>query len=723
MNNSERDIMNFYDEIAQKFLFEPEKKTSISSFVVDRNRFIFCFFAALIPQKCYPSDFFPLSETEKKTIDLIANSISPEIKKEAKGADLSSVYQALLNQKIEQRNDSFIVNDNKSSRDDLGAYYTPLSFVDAIIGTGKKLPQNQSLADLSCGAGSFLVESAKEYLKNYGQTQENKHFIATHFCGVDVDPIALLLTAFNLSKITNEPSSLLVLGNPLLHNQRSTNRERMDRAFEGRFYSTDCGLPDSFFANRFDRIIGNPPWEKIRFEERKFFSSISPDISATPLKSERAAKILSLKSADPNLFALYQNTFSDYQRAKKLIKADPLFAKSSKGEANTYSLFTELSFHLLGEHGVSTLIVKSSLLKTSNNMPLVDFLGRNGHIQSIDSFVNRKKIFPIDSREEFAVLSVTQQKTKSIPLRFGLTTPGDLFVQQKDILTYEELLNLTGSIGILPNISDAKEISLLVGINSACPKFKSVFPDVKFGRLVHLTNHADHIVRNQKPSFLPVIEGKFFSSYDLRFSTFAGVPSEEAYKQKASSRKIPERNGKLKEWPVSRYFIDQAFWNRLSKNYSTDFILGWRSLSSPTNSVTMVSALLPFGPTCQSVQFLETNNHNDLLFLNGLFNSVIFDYLLKLRMPGLDLTQGVIKEMPVPSRQNLNSTFLGDTVFNDVVKAVKNIYQDEPALKRIIGTGFPVIEEPRLFIDKVLAKAYGFTDEQLRMILKKLSRV
>jgi hypothetical protein len=77
-------------------------------------------------------------------------------------------------------------------------------------------------------------------------------------------------------------------------------------------------------------------------------------------------------------------------------------------------------------------------------------------------------------------------------------------------------------------------------------------------------------------------------------------------------------------------------------------MLAWRSLTSATNARTCIATVLPFIPASQSVQFLTTNK-NDLLYLTGLLNSVVFDFILKKKLSGIDLTQSVINQMPVPN--------------------------------------------------------------------------
>ena len=97
---------------------------------------------------------------------------------------------------------------------------------------------------------------------------------------------------------------------------------------------------------------------------------------------------------------------TDYEQAKNSIKKDTFFAGSNCGVIeNTYALFTELCLKLLSDEGVAGIIIKTSLLKMPGYRT---FLGKYDQktdtFMGIYMFVNRKKIFDIDSREEFSVM-------------------------------------------------------------------------------------------------------------------------------------------------------------------------------------------------------------------------------------------------------------------------------------------------------------------------------
>jgi hypothetical protein len=297
---------------------------------------------------------------------------------------------------------------------------------------------------------------------------------------------------------------------------------------------------------------------------------------------------------------------------------------------------------------------------------------------------------------------------------------GAITTNQRSI-TMREIELINPLTGMFPNIAKLEEIDLLIKIHTQHSIFSGIFPECKFGRLVHLTNHSDFINISPSCTALPIYEGKFIERYNARYATFAGVSQRGKYSPKASAKKIKLIND-ISNLPESRYFIDSSFWESLRKHYPQDYMVCWRSLTSTTNSRTTLAMILPTMPTSQSIQFLQIDDHEDLLLILGLMNSKPFDYLVRLKMPGIDLTQAVIKQIPVPSRERLNSLVCyfdcENTLKYHILQRVVTLLQDEPMLKPLLEefpqhkANFNILDKSILEneIDDLFMIAYGFTE-------------
>lgn len=415
---------------------------------------------------------------------------------------------------------------------------------------------------------------------------------------------------------------------------------------------------------------------------------------------------------------------------KKEIPKHPLLKVSLVGELNTYAMFAELASRLTEKDGFAAIIVKSALVTSTCYSSCFRHFVNQGSLSEVFLFDNREKLFQIDSREKFCVLFFGGEHAGGIKVHYGLTKQEQILSSVPINVTSEELELINPETGLLPNVADSKEFSFLLRTHRSLSVFAKEFPKCHFGRLVHLTAHAEHISTKSEKTRVPIYEGKFIEQYDNRFSTFAGMSADERYQAKASARRQPGDSFVApKPAPECRYFIDKKFWESFLDRYDQPYSLCWRSLTSPTNQRTMIASIIPSMPTCQSVQLLQTTPVEDLLMILALFNSKVFDFFVRLKMGGIDLTQSVVRQIPVPFREAWNSmvTLHGvDYTALDAVRALERLlYRNEPDLCGL-WDGVPEIKnadnyyktaaDVREEIDKIIFQMYGLTSAEEKMV-------
>ncbi|MBD5083250.1 MAG: N-6 DNA methylase [Clostridiales bacterium] len=574
---------------------------------------------------------------------------------------LDLLRECLLGVELNVRKNTIELKQGKTNRDSTGSYYTPYTLAKAIVWKAfsnpatRKIIQHEAnrikIADLSCGGGEFFCAAQEYFYEELGIPYETS---ATFFWGIDVDPVVLQITVCKLllrakSGDWKKIISHFRVGNPLIQIEAEESFDHKNKLFAlNRFYSSEMGMNFSINGfGKFDIILGNPPWEKIRFEERKFFQSYVPEISKLSKKDERTKAIATLECEWHDLFLWSKEISNDYFQINSKKYSHNNIKESVCGELNTYALFTELCYNLLKTNGVSTLVVKNTLATAPAHKKLWSYFLKNKAVVSLHFYENKKKIFNIDSRERFAIISLSKSKNDSFSFATGLEYANDILECDEIDITAKEIKAINPFTQMIPNVAKNGDFRFLLSAHERLPLFEDVYPNCHFGRLVHLTAHSKNISKNSNERNIPIYEGKFIEQYDARFSTFEGMSYDEKYASKASARKNEEIDG-IKPLPESRFFIDKTFWNRFIVLYSEKYSLCWRSLTSPTNSRTTIAMILPTCPMCQSIQMLQTKSDVDLLLILGLFNSLPFDYFVRLKMPGIDLTQSVIKQIPVP---------------------------------------------------------------------------
>lgn len=702
-------------------------------------------------------ELIPQSTTEffKNNRECIINNWPEE---SALAAKPEILYDALLASEFCVQPERVGYKIDKVSRDIAGAYYTSSDFsaqityraLESYMDRKRRRAidsdsfaccneyENITFLDYSCGCGEFLL-AVIQYFDNHVLGYSRKK-LATQLRGVDVNPIALMITIARIvsaveaeddENLLREVAKNFIVGNPLLHSDKIAPLEvRFDNFAFNRLYAETEGINCLELEQQNLVVLGNPPWEKLRFEERAFFRPVCPAISAISQKNKREQEIKKLAVNWLELLEYYQLLQDDYASVKKEIPKHPLLKVSLVGELNTYAMFAELASRLTEKDGFAAIIVKSALVTSTCYSSCFRHFVNQGSLSEVFLFDNREKLFQIDSREKFCVLFFGGEHAGGIKVHYGLTKQEQILSSVPINVTSEELELINPETGLLPNVADSKEFSFLLRTHRSLSVFAKEFPKCHFGRLVHLTAHAEHISTKSEKTRVPIYEGKFIEQYDNRFSTFAGMSADERYQAKASARRQPGDSFVApKPAPECRYFIDKKFWESFLDRYDQPYSLCWRSLTSPTNQRTMIASIIPSMPTCQSVQLLQTTPVEDLLMILALFNSKVFDFFVRLKMGGIDLTQSVVRQIPVPFREAWNSmvTLHGvDYTALDAVRALERLlYRNEPDLCGL-WDGVPEIKnadnyyktaaDVREEIDKIIFQMYGLTSAEEKMV-------
>ncbi|MDE8037449.1 N-6 DNA methylase [Erysipelothrix rhusiopathiae] len=564
--------------------------------------------------------------------------------------EIGYIHEYMLGFKAVVSNDNHIeILANKNNRDLSGSYYTPENLSQEMVNylSTKSSFEGKKIIDLSCGKGDFYI-SIINYLKKENMEFRIKNVVQEMY-GIDIDPIALLCCISTLSFESQisfaEIKKNFVLGNALIDNNKVLTFDEKFKIYTNEeYYRLDFGVSyTDLLSNKFDFIFGNPPWEKIRFEEKKFFEHRCPEIYNTTKKSEREKLINSLELTNIELYHEYLTLKKQYDLFKDYIKKSPYFTKSSFGELNTYMLFTELSFSILSDYGYVSLILKNGIVSSPNSSNFFNFLLNEYEILSIILYSNKEKIFNIDSREKFCIITGKKGKTKDFELSFN-----NQVIQRLSELEYlkidrQMLQKINPQTGLLPNVKNTEEFMWLYDLHLKNPKFYEIFDSVKYGRLVHYTSHSRYISTSKKDANIGVLDGRMVNQY-------------------SHTRDF-------------KYFIELEKWEDIKRNYKNDYSLVWRSLTSATNTRTVIATCVKNQPSSQSLQLLQTDDYNDLLFLVGLFNTDIFDAIVRSKLSGIDLTQSIIKQVPVPSREKLEENIIvngeASSVYREVIDRVK----------------------------------------------------
>jgi len=374
--------------------------------------------------------------------------------------DIPTLYESLLGIESENENNGTKISHAKNYRNKLGSYYTPKELAESVtrktidsffhsnfeiekLSSAKvvsksvldKIP-SITFADFSCGGGNFLIEVLQYFetvADNLQLPIESKaellKLVAENITAFDVDCLALevaklnLLLRISLPKDYSAFSERFIHGNFLLVADIDfpiDESEKIDTFASGFIYHEKLSISKSK-VKKYDVILGNPPWEKIRFEEKKFYALYSPSISGNHFKASRTTEITEVIEQNKQLADFSKEFQLEIEKAKKELKRNSFFELSNNGELNTYALFTDAAIKLKTQRGVVGLVLKSAIVTSQINQKLFQFMTKSNLIIAIYDFINRKKIFTIDSRERFCFLLLGNTYKKQFQVAMNLS--------------------------------------------------------------------------------------------------------------------------------------------------------------------------------------------------------------------------------------------------------------------------------------------------------------
>jgi len=186
--------------------------------------------------------------------------------------------------------------------------------------------RNLKIVDPACGSGAFLFQAYDVLESRYNEVighleqldepgakklaeQIPTFILRENLYGVDLSPEAVEITQLALWIRSAAPGQLLtrlseniVHGNslvhvPAVHPAGFDWRERFPEVFDREEGGFDC-------------VVGNPPWERMKLQEREFFSLPAPEIATATNAAKRRQLVAKLESDDPALYERYQQALA-----------------------------------------------------------------------------------------------------------------------------------------------------------------------------------------------------------------------------------------------------------------------------------------------------------------------------------------------------------------------------------------------------------------------------
>lgn len=319
-------------------------------------------------------------------------------------------------------------------------------------------------------------------------------------------------------------------------------------AAQHRFFHWPLEFPDVWASGRFDVMLGNPPWERIKLQQQEFFATRDARIAGAANAAERARMIKALEQTAPELHAEYTSALHAADATGKFLRASGRCALTAVGDINTYSIFSEVFATLINAQGRAAFIVPTGIATDDSNKAFFGSLVNEKRLVSLYSFENEENIFPtVHHAFKFCLLTLSGA-SQEMPARFafflrGIAQLGD---EQRTFELYrEDFLRLNPNTKTCPIFRTRKDAELTAKIYSRVPVLVNEANDenpwgVKFSTMFHMSNDSDlfrtheqleedgfqlwgNSMKRGEDMWLPLYEAKMIWHYNHRFGTYAGM--------------------------------------------------------------------------------------------------------------------------------------------------------------------------------------------------------
>ena len=480
-----------------------------------------------------------------------------------------------------------------------------------------------------------------------------------------------------------------------------------------RFFHWHLEFPDVFAddgAGGFDVVLGNPPWERIKLQEKEFFADKDPEIANARTAAERRKLIRQLSQTNPALHAAYTAALRESEAASHFLRDSGRFPLAAGGDINTYAVFAGLTRQIVASKGHAGIVVPTGIATDYTYRDFFADVVENGQLASLYDFENRRKLFPeVDSRMKFSLLTLTGGGTPEAEYAFFLHTTDELAdPEQRFPLSPVDLALINPNTRTVPVFRTRRDADLTHKFYYSCPVLYDAARErnpwsVSLGTMFHsgsasglFCSYDDLADRGleltfanrfqgNKEVYLPLYEGKMFMQYDHRAAAVVVDPKNikrpaTALESSLGQKQDPHYSSMPRFWVLA----DEV--SSAIPQLSGDYFVTFKKVTSPTNERTLLATVLPFVAANDSIHivFLQSDiAPSKIMAFLGNLNSMVLDFVARQKLGGVNFNFYVLEQLPVLPPDRYTSDLL-DFIVPRVVELTYTAWDLQPFAQDIL---------------------------------------
>ena len=450
-------------------------------------------------------------------------------------------------------------------------------------------------------------------------------------------------------------------------------------ASDYRFFHWHLAFPEVFADEGFVVILGNPPWERVKLQEKEWFAERSPEIANAPNAAARKRLIESLKSGDPSLYLQFLEDSRRAEGESHLLRHSGRYPLCGRGDINVYTVFAEGMRSLLNEGGRVGCVLPTGIATDDTTKFFFQDVVEKKSLASLYDFENRQGLFPdVDSRMKFCLFTAgrgLRPTSESAEFVFFAHAVEDLRdPERRFTLSAEDIALLNPNTHTCPILRSRRDAELTKAIYRRVPvlirETQGGRPEenpwgIRFSTMFHMSNdshlfrtreqlEADgwrlegNIFRNNGEEYSPLYEAKMCQIYNHRAADV--VISANAIHRQAQPEEILES-----ELARPNRLAIPHFWVKEKECVAAiplgftrpGWLIGFTNVTSPTNARTFNPTVIPFAAIGNSMPIILMQKQDDIsAFLYSQACSFAFDFVVRQKIGGVNLNFFIVSQLP-----------------------------------------------------------------------------
>ncbi len=550
--------------------------------------------------------------------------------------------------------------------------------------------RNVTVCDPACGSGAFLIRAYDAFYDRYSQIiTELEHLgvtgstelfdavpdtiLSRNLFGVDLQPEAVEIAQLSLwlrtarqGKTLADLSENIVCGNSLTDDPTvHPHAMAWENAFPTVFDGEDGG---------FDCVIGNPPWERLKLQEREFFAFSAPKIASAVNAADRRRGIAKLEKDNPELFAKYEEARAEADRMLTYARSSGRYPLTGKGDINTYVLFAELATQIVAAKGRIGLLVPSGIATDKTTSKFFGKLMASKSLARLYDFENRKGLFADLHRSfKFSILNAGGSDTACDETDFVFFAHDirELRDPQRHIrLSEADLKRMNPNTKTCPVFRHRRDAELTRAIYGRVPVLIDRTRNeggnpwgIRFIRMFDQTNDAELFMTEKdmkkkryrpegnrwhrgKKGYLPLYEAKMVQAYDHRAASVEVVDGNWVRQGQTIAPTLVEHQNP-EHVAMPRWWVSADAVADVLDGAAPPAFLTYKDVTSATNQRTMIASFIPLAGVVNSAPLVFCE-HATLLrqcCLLANLNSMAYDFVARQKVGGVHLNFFIVEQL------------------------------------------------------------------------------